>query len=68
MSRNEYKKITSEDKFARKYFCKHTRLGYIRTEKRRNRKKMREYNKKLVEEQEEIFDDFDEEGYFLFYE
>lgn len=56
MSRNEYKKITSEDKFARKYFCKHVRLGYIKTEKKRNKKKMRQYNKKLVEEQE-IFDE-----------
>lgn len=51
MARNEHKKLTEEDKFARKYFCKHARLGTIRSERKRNKKKMRKYNKKLVKEE-----------------
>ena len=51
MARNEYKKLTDEDKFARRYYCKHARLGTIRGEKKRNKKRMREYDKKLIEEE-----------------
>lgn len=51
MARNEHKKLTEEDKFARKYFGKHARLGTIRSERKRNKKKMRKYNKKLIKEE-----------------
>ena len=51
MARNEHKKLTEEDEFARKYFGKHARLGTIRSERKRNKKKMRKYNKKLIKEE-----------------
>lgn len=51
MNRNEFKKLTEEDKFARRYYCKHARLGTIRGEKKRNKKRMREYNKKMIKEE-----------------
>lgn len=47
--RNEKKKITWEDKFGRKYYCKHARLGLVRFQKKTNNKTMRRYNKNLIE-------------------
>lgn len=41
MKGNSYKKLYSEDKFARKYYCKHARLNQIRNDKRQSRKKVR---------------------------
>lgn len=51
MIRNEYKKLTKEDKFARKYYCQHARLNSLRNDKRENKRKMRRYNKKLIREE-----------------
>ena len=45
--RNLYKKMTSEDKFARKYYCNSYR--FVSDMKRRNRKLMRRKLKKEVE-------------------
>lgn len=41
MKSNIHKKITFEDKFARKYFCKHARLNSIRQDKKEQHKKFR---------------------------
>lgn len=41
MKSNIHKKITHEDKFARKFYGKHARLGRLRAEKRANNKKIR---------------------------
>lgn len=51
MIRNEYKKLTEEDKFARKYYCQRARLNSVRNDKRENKRKMRRYNKKLIREE-----------------
>ena len=45
--RNEHKKITFEDKFARKFYCPHARLNYVRFAKRANSKNFRQYSKSL---------------------
>jgi len=42
---NIHKKITSEDKFARKYYCDHARLNSIRFDKKYNKRKLRRYLK-----------------------
>lgn len=47
--RNLYKKMTSEDKFARKYYCNSYR--FVSDMKRRNRKRMR---RKLKKEDEVV--------------
>lgn len=47
--KNEYKKITQEDKFARKYFGSKTKKAIKRDENKKNKKIMRRYNKKLIE-------------------
>lgn len=44
--RAAHKRLTFEDKFARKYFCEHSRLGYLRHAKRYNNKKLRRILKK----------------------
>jgi len=36
-----YKKLTYEDKFARKYWCKKAKRNYIKFIKRYNRRKLR---------------------------
>jgi hypothetical protein len=38
---NIHKRLTSEDKFGRHYFCKHARLNLVRLEKRYNKRKLR---------------------------
>lgn len=43
MKSNIHKKLTKEDKFARKFYGKHARLGRLRAEKRANNKKIRRY-------------------------
>lgn len=45
--KSEHKKTTYEDRFARKYYCQHARLGYTRYTKRSNSKAFRKYNKDL---------------------
>lgn len=41
MKSNIHKKITKEDKFARKYYCDNSRLRQIRAEKKAQKKKFR---------------------------
>lgn len=41
MKNNYYKKVTREDKFARKYYCQRARLNSIRTDKKFNKRKFR---------------------------
>lgn len=48
---NIYKKLTHEDKFARHYYCKHARLNSIRSDKKRNKKWMRRYNRRMVQDE-----------------
>jgi len=37
------RKLTREDKFARKYYCKHARLNSVRADKKRNKKVLRKW-------------------------
>lgn len=46
--RNSKKKLTHEDKFARKYWCQHARLNSIRGDKRQAKKRMRTIDKKII--------------------
>lgn len=41
MKNNIHKKLTKEDKFARKYYCQHARLSQIRKEKKQQHRKFR---------------------------
>ena len=45
-ARNEKKKLTFEDKFARHFYCPHARLNSIRNDKKQATRKMRRINKK----------------------
>ena len=45
---NDYKKMYQEDKFARRWYCRHARLGQLRYDKKMEQKAVREHNKKLV--------------------
>lgn len=47
MKSNIHKKYTYEDKFARRWYCKHARLAQLRLEKKIQRRKMRRINKKV---------------------
>lgn len=49
-TRNDKKKITFEDKFARHCYCQHARLNSIRNDKKHNSKKMRKFNKNLCKD------------------
>ena len=48
-TRNEKKKLTFEDKFARHFYCQHARLNSIRNDKKQATRKMRQINKKIIE-------------------
>ena len=48
-ARNEKKKLTFEDKFARHFYCTHARLNSIRNDKKQATRKMRRINKKIIE-------------------
>lgn len=48
-ARNEKKKLTFEDKFARHFYCQHARLNSIRNDKKHATRKMRRINKKIIE-------------------
>ena len=48
-ARNEKKKLTFEDKFARNFYCPHARLNSIRNDKKQATRKMRRINKKIIE-------------------
>lgn len=45
MKGNSHKKIYRIDRFARRYYCKHARLGQLRMDKRNARKKARRYRR-----------------------
>ena len=49
MNRNAYKTHTFEDKFARKYYCKHARLNSVRKDKKEQHKKFRRDFKKSLD-------------------
>lgn len=46
-AKNEKKKLTFEDKFARHFYCQHARLNSIRQDKRDCTYKMRKINKEI---------------------
>lgn len=48
-TRNEKKKLTFEDKFARHFYCPHARLNSIRNDKKQATRKMRRIDKKIIE-------------------
>jgi hypothetical protein len=56
--RNEYKKITFEDKFARKYYSKKSIRAIKKEENKRNKRLMRRYNKKLINEELKLYEEF----------
>lgn len=45
--KNEKKKLTFEDKFARRFYCQHARLNSIRQDKKNCTRKMRKINKEI---------------------
>jgi hypothetical protein len=45
---NNHKKDFQEDKFARRYYCKHARLNQLRSDKKRSERVTRRKNKKLL--------------------
>ena len=49
--RNEYKKITFEDEFARKFYSDKSSRAIKKQENKRNKKIMRRYNKKIINEE-----------------
>lgn len=49
MANNNYRKVWFLDKFARKYYCKHARLGQLRYDKKMTTKKNREISKKTID-------------------
>lgn len=53
MSKALYKKLTEEDKFARKYYCNSYR--FVHTVKKENRKKMRRLLKQEIEKEIEEY-------------
>lgn len=46
-AKNEKKKLTFEDKFARHFYCQHARLNSIRQDKHDCARKMRQINKEI---------------------
>ena len=46
-AKNEKKKLTFEDKFARHFYCQYARLNSIRQDKHECTRKMRLINKKI---------------------
>lgn len=41
MKGNTHKRLTHEDKFARRYYCPHARLNQVRGDKKYNKRKLR---------------------------
>lgn len=54
MIRNELKKLTFEDKFARHYGGKRVRLWTARFDKRKNKRFYRRFNKRLCLEEDDF--------------
>lgn len=50
MADMSYKRLYSEDKFARDYYCKHARLGQLHMDKKREEKAVRAAGKKTIDE------------------
>lgn len=50
---NSHKKLYSIDKFARKFYCGHARLGQLRSEKHLAKVAARRSNKREIKEQRE---------------
>lgn len=50
-SKNDKKKMTFEDKFARHFYCQHARLNSIRNDKKQCTRKFRKLNKKLCKKE-----------------
>ena len=46
-AKNEKKKLTFEDKFARHFYCQHARLNSVRQDKKNCTHKMRKINKEI---------------------
>lgn len=53
MKGNIHKKTHREDKFARRYFCKHARMGWLREDKRQEPKAWRKFMKQEQKQQED---------------
>lgn len=49
MKNNNYKKLYSIDRFARKFYCNHARLNQLRLDKKRAKRKTRRNNKNFEE-------------------
>ena len=47
---NHHKRLFREDKFGRRYYCKHTRLAMVRSEKKIGRICVRKTARKQIEE------------------
>lgn len=45
---NNYKKLYSEDKFAREFYYQHARENQLRQDKKAEKKKVRNNDKKLI--------------------
>lgn len=50
MKSNIHKKVYSEDKFARHYYCTHARLNQLRSDKRESRRYNRRLGKKEIQD------------------
>lgn len=46
MKGNIHKRVTYEDKFARRYYCKHARLGTLRRDKKNQKRVFRRWRSK----------------------
>ena len=53
-SRNDKKKMTFEDKFARHFYCQRARINSIRRDKKQCTKKFRKINKNLCKKSIDI--------------
>lgn len=50
MKSNNHKKMFREDKFGRRYYCKHARLGLVRIDKKLGKKAWRNSEKEMIKE------------------
>ena len=55
MKNNLYKRDYQEDKFARKYYCTHARLGQLRNDKKQSRRKTRNKGKEFCRNYEKYY-------------
>lgn len=45
---NDYRKIFSIDRFARRWYCQHARLNQLRSDKREAKRKLRRQTKEML--------------------